>query len=220
MRSRHLTMSLEEFHLLPQSPGWKHEYFDGMAHITPRARFATLRVGVGSFRGLEPPLPLRGVAASDREELVAAYVVAFADSVEYCDVPSEEVSRSARENIRAFYAGGRGEALPSSCVAVDKDAKDAVEVVAGAALVTRAEDGCPLLDMLFIRPRWQRRGLATALVSWSLGELLALGETALRSRYHLGNEPSRAWHHRFGFTLEPDPGEAARSARIRDFSTR
>jgi GNAT superfamily N-acetyltransferase len=219
MRSRHIIMSLAQFRLLPRDPGWRYEYFDEMAHVTPRARFATVRVGVGP-RPLEPPLPLRSVVASDREELLAAYVAAFADSVEYCDVPAEGISRSARENIRDFYAGDRGEALPSSCVAVDDAAEDPVEVVAGAALVTRAEDGCPLLDMLFVRPRWQRRGLAAALVSWSLRELLAQGEAALRSRYLLGNEPSRAWHQHFGFTLEPDPDGAEGSGRIRSSSTR
>jgi GNAT superfamily N-acetyltransferase len=126
--------------------------------------------------------------------------------------------RSARENIRDFFAGDRGEVLPSSCLAVDEGAEDLVELVAGAALVTRAKDGCPLLDMLFVRPRWQRRGLAAALVSWSLRELLAQGEATLRSRYLLANEPSRAWHQRFGFTVEADPDEAEGSARIRSSS--
>ena len=219
MRSRHIIMSLAQFRLLPRDPGWRYEYFDEMAHVTPRARFATVRVGVGP-RPLEPPLPLRSVVASDREELLAAYVAAFADSVEYCDVPPEGISRSARENIRDFYAGDRGEVLPSSCVAVDDAAEDPVEVVAGAALVTRAEDGCPLLDMLFVRPRWQRRGLAAALVSWSLRELLARGEVTLRSRYLLANEPSRTWHQHFGFTVEPDPDGAEGSGRIRSSSTR
>jgi GNAT superfamily N-acetyltransferase len=207
MRSRHTNMSLEEFRLLPRDPGWKYEYFEEMAHITPRARVATVRVAVDS-RPSESPLPLRGVVASDREGLAAAYVAAFADSAEYCDVPLEGISRSARENIRGFYAGDRGEALPSSCVAVDEAAGDLAEVVAGAALVTRAKDGCPLLDMLFVRPRRQRQGLAAALVSWSLRRLLAEGEATLRSRYLLANEPSRAWHRHFGFTLEPDPDEA------------
>ena len=209
MRSRHTGMSLAEFRLLPRDPGWKYEYFDEMAHVTPRARLATVRVGVGvGSPALEPPLPLRSVVASDREQLVAAYVAAFADSAEYCDVSPEGILRSAHENIRDFYAGDRGEALRASCVAVDEAAQDPVEVVAGAALVTRAKDGCPLLDMLFVRPRWQRRGLADALVSWSLRELLAHGEATLRSRYLLANEPSRAWHQHFGFTVEPDPDGA------------
>ena len=213
MRSRHITMSIEEFRLLPRDPGWKYEYFDEMAHITPRARLATVRLGVGS-RPLKPPLPLRGVVASDQEGLVAAFVAAFADSADYCDVPREGISCSAQECLRDFHAGARGEALPSSCVAIDDAAEDPVEVVAGAALVTRAKDGCPLLDMLFVRPSWQRRGLATALVSWSLRELVAEGEATLRSRYLLANEPSQAWHQQFGFTLELDAVDAEASARI------
>lgn len=205
MRSRHVAMGMAEFRLLPREPGWKYEYFDGRAHITPRARFATVRVDVAS-RPFDAALPLRGLRPADAEALMAAYVAAFADSVEYCDCDLEEVSRSARENIRAFCAGERGEILSASCVALEEASARPIDPMAGAALVTRARDGRPLLDMLFVHPRWQRRGLAQALVSWSLRELLAQGETMLRSRYHPANEPSRAWHHRFGFTLEPDAG--------------
>ncbi len=61
-----------------------------------------------------------------------------------------------------------------------------------------------MLDMLFIRPRWQRRRLATALLSRCLEELHRREEPILRSRYHLANEASRAWHREFGFTEEPD----------------
>lgn len=92
MRSRHIAMSFAEFRLLPRDSGWKYEYFDDEAHISPRQRLATVRVEVAS-RPLETPL----------------------------------------------------------------------------------------LDMLIVRPRWHRRGLATALVSWSLRELLAAGEATLRS---------------------------------------
>jgi GNAT superfamily N-acetyltransferase len=147
------------------------------------------------------------VAKGDELPLVSAYVSAFADTVEYCEVPEEAITSSAGENIRAFLGGDRGPALPSSCVAIDSGtAGPCVGAVAGAALVTRSRNGAPLLDMLFVRRTWQRRGLATALVSWSLQELLARGERVLRSRYHLANEASRAWHRRFGFAWEQDPG--------------
>jgi len=132
MRSRHTIMSFTEFRLLPRDPGWKYEYFDEMAYVSPRWRVATVRVGVDS-RPLESPLPLRRVVASDREGLAAAYVAAFADSVDYCDVPLDGIASSARKNIRDFHAGDRGEALPASCVAVDEAAEDAVEVVRSRA---------------------------------------------------------------------------------------
>jgi GNAT superfamily N-acetyltransferase len=153
------------------------------------------------------PLPLRAVAEGDELPLVSAYEAAFADTVEYCDVPPEAIARSAGENIRAFLSGDRGPALPSSCVATcSGTAGLGVGAVVGAALLTRARNGAPLLDMLFVRPAWQRRGLATALVSWSLQELLARGERVLRSRYHLANEASRLWHRRLGFAPEQDLG--------------
>jgi len=61
-----------------------------------------------------------------------------------------------------------------------------------------------VLDLLFIHPRWQRQGLATALVSAVLGRLHDDGVEHLTSRYLLANEASRAWHRSFGFVDEPD----------------
>jgi predicted N-acetyltransferase YhbS len=58
--------------------------------------------------------------------------------------------------------------------------------------------------MLFVAPLWQWRGLGTALVSSVLNELHRSGERILRSRYHLGNDLSLAWHRKFGFVEEPD----------------
>jgi RimJ/RimL family protein N-acetyltransferase len=77
------------------------------------------------------------------------------------------------------------------------------ETLAGAAMVTSTENG-PLLYLLFVAPEWQRRGLATAMVSAAINELYELGEKTLTSRYHIGNEESMAWHQRFGFVEEPD----------------
>ena len=203
MRSRHIAMSWEAFELLPASPGWKHEYWEGAAHITPRSRFALMRLAL-ERRDPGAALPLRALADADEAGLVSAYFDAFADTVEYCDWEADAIRRSARENIEAFCGGGRGDRLAASCLAIDPAVEDPAEGVAGAALLTRPGDGSPLLDMLLVRPRWQRRGLATALLSWSLGELHLQGDTILRSRYHLANEASRAWHRKLGFAQEPD----------------
>jgi GNAT superfamily N-acetyltransferase len=204
MRSQHLAMSWERFEQLPPHPGWKHEYWDGVAHITPGARFAVVRIDAQP-RPIRSPLELRAIAAADETLLVSAYLDAFRDTVEYCDWEEDAIAQSARENVRAFCAGRRGEALfASSCLATDPAPRNAVEAVVGAALLMRTEDGHPMLDMLFVRPRWQRRGLATALLSWCLRELHRRGDTILRSRYHLANEASQAWHRNFGFIEEPD----------------
>lgn len=203
MRSQHIAMSYDDFDLLPAHPGWKQEYWDGMAHITPRAQFAVMRMDVEP-RAVHSSLGLRALDGADRSALASAYVEAFADTVEYCDWEEEAIDRSAREIVREFLAASRGEALPASRVAVEPAALDPAEGIAGAALLTRTADGRPMLDMLLVRPRWQRLGLATALVARSLGELHRHGETLLRSRCLLANEPSRAWHRKFGFIEEPD----------------
>lgn len=36
MKSKHIPMSVEEFHLMEHPFGWKTEYFSGKAHLTPR----------------------------------------------------------------------------------------------------------------------------------------------------------------------------------------
>lgn len=204
MRSQHTPMSWERFEELPAHPGWKHEYWDGVAHITPGARFAVVRMNV-SPRYTRSPLELRAVTATDESPLVSAYLDSFRDTVEYCDWEEEDIARSAFENVKSFFAGHRGEAL-SSCspLALGPDSEDTIGAVAGAALLVRCRDGSPMLDMLFVRPRWQRRGVATALLSRFLEELRHRGETILRSRYHLANESSQAWHRKVGFTEEPD----------------
>jgi GNAT superfamily N-acetyltransferase len=196
-------MSWEEFELVPAHPGWKQEYWDGVAHITPSARFAAVRLDV-ELRPIQTPLRLRAVTGPDESALVLACLDAFRESVEYCDWEQDAIFRSARENVQAFGAGIRGEVLSASCLAIDPTVEDPAGAIAGAALLVRTKDRIPMLDMLFVRPRWQRRGLATALVCWSLDSLHRRGEVILRSRYHLANEPSQAWHRKFGFAEEPD----------------
>jgi len=74
----------------------------------------------------------------------------------------------------------------------------------GAALVT-LEEGWALLDVIFVAAHWQRRGVASALAATAVNALVEFGSIrTFVSRYHLGNEVSRAWHHRFGFVEEPD----------------
>ena len=69
----------------------------------------------------------------------------------------------------------------------------------GALLVTEYESQ-PHLTYLFVHPACQRQGLATALVQSAMNALLDAGYTELTSTYRPGNEPSRTWHRKFGFT--------------------
>lgn len=204
MRSQHIAMSWEQYEQLPPHPGWKHEYWDGVAHFTPRSRFAVVRIDVHP-RPFRSPLELQAVAAADETSLTSAYLDAFRDTVEYCDWEGDAIAQSAGKIVQVYCAGRQGEPLfACSFLARERTPQDETEAVAGAALLIRTEDERPMLDMLFIRPHWQRRGLATALLSRCLEELHRREEPILRSRYHLANEASQAWHREAGFTEEPD----------------
>ncbi len=202
MQSQRIPMTVEQYLTLPRKFGWKYEYIDGNAEIRPREMVICASVPIQA-RDVPSVLPLRVVAPSDEAELKEVFVACFHDSVEYCDWPAESFQRAVRKNIEGFFAGVRGEPLSVSVVAVQPAAPAGPERIVGAALVVRDAVG-PFLDLLFVRPEWQRQGVAAAMVATVVNALLAQGETALGSSYHPANEASVAWHQWFGFVEEPD----------------
>ena len=229
MRSQHISMTPEEFERMPRKLGWKYEYWDGQAHITPSYRIVTIAVEIkhcpvrfaldsrdgavypdedGAHQRLlrEPlksPCRIRAVTKSDEVQLTLAYFAAFRDTIEYCDWEPEKIAATAKKDIQDFFAGKRGNPLPASRVAVASQ-EVYEESLVGAALIVEKDNGQPLLDMLFVIPEWHRRGVATALVSAAINELYCSGMKRLESRYFLGNDASQAWHRKFGFVDEPD----------------
>jgi GNAT superfamily N-acetyltransferase len=197
MRSSHVPMTLEEFERLPQKPGWKFEYFDGVAHITPSHQIAVVTMEV-TPRSAEHSCLLRAVTPEDQSALIPLFVDCFGSTIEYCDWDPDAILDSAAEAIRSFFAGRRGMPLPASRAAV------CANELAGAALVVDGGGSRAILDMLFVSSRWQRQGLAAALVAASMNHLHGAGIQTLSSAYMSGNEPSQAWHRAFGFVEEPD----------------
>lgn len=203
MRSRHLTMSYGELERMPKELGWKYEYWDGQAHISPGHQVVVATVPTAP-RPVAAPCGIRPLAPADAAGLVAAYLLAFAGTVEYCDWYPEKIVESARESVGNYLAGKRGRPHPASRVAFVPAPEASGETLVGAALLLDAGENEAILDMLFIVPEWQRRGLATALVGMAVNELHADGIGTLESAYVLGNAPSRAWHRSVGFVELPD----------------
>lgn len=196
-------MTWEDFELMPKKLGWKYEYWDGQAHISPGHHVVTVTVRT-TCRPFMAPCKCRSLDNNDKSQLITAYIAAFGDTIEYCDWKPQRITESANDAIEGFFAGNRGNPDAASQVAVVSTAKTNKEEVVGASLLLENKGGQPLLDMLFVVPQWRRKGLATALVSITVNELYKAGIKTLGSRYMLGNNASRAWHQKFGFKEEPD----------------
>jgi RimJ/RimL family protein N-acetyltransferase len=198
-------MTVDEYHLLPFEPGWKCEYWGGKAHYSPRYHAVVTTVAVAPL-DVNTDCLLRQPAESDIEALMPVYVAAFRETIEYFGHSQERIAEAARRDLMNYFAGEHGRPTSATCLAIAPTAHGPnpdEETIAGAAMVTSTENG-PLLYLLFVAPQWQRRGLATTMVSAAINELYELGEKTLTSRYHIGNEQSMAWHQRFGFVEEPD----------------
>ncbi|MEZ4710633.1 MAG: GNAT family N-acetyltransferase [Caldilineaceae bacterium] len=190
-------MTIDEFHLMPRKLGWKHEYWDGKAHITPSHVVVTATVAVAP-RAAYTPFTLQPVAAQDVPALEPVYFAAFQDAIDYCDWELAKIKSAAQQNLTSFFAGERGQPMSASRMARHGD-----EII-GAALIVEKKEQSPFLDLLFVASAFQRQGVATALVAAALNALHAAGFPQLSSRYLLGNAESRSWHHRFAFVDEPD----------------
>lgn len=202
VKSEHPRMSIEEFELLPMRPGWKYEYWDGRAHITPREHGVIVTVPV-TAKPVNTSLVLRGATSADAPELTTVFLEAFIDSTEYCDWGTQKISEAADKAIRSHFAGERGKPHSASRVAMGFDRERGCDSIVGAALLAHAPR-YSILDLLFVRPAWQRHGIATALLSDAMNQLHNGGEAILKSAYHAANEASMNWHQRFGFVEEPD----------------
>jgi GNAT superfamily N-acetyltransferase len=203
MRSRHQAMSFEEFERMPRELGWKYEYWNGEAHVSPGHQVVVATVPTAP-RPVMSPCALRPPRPADEAGLIAAYLLAFGGTIEYCDWYPEKIVESARESVGRYLSGKRGRPSPASRVAGVSEPGSQEETLVGAVLLLDAGPDEARLDMLFVVPEWHRQGLATALVGSAINALHADGIGTLESAYVLGNAPSRAWHRKFGFTELPD----------------
>jgi RimJ/RimL family protein N-acetyltransferase len=191
-------MSFETFErTVPVRPGWKREYFGGMARVRPSWTRVTFELSPAP----RPALRVRGLRplrADDAAELLPAFLDSFRVAPEYAEYPMKVFRKKAAEYMTGFFADVRGAWSPASAVVAPEG-----QIVA-AALVKERPPQPPLLDCLLVRPPYFRQGLATAVATRAVNVLADCGFATLRSTAMLANEASLAWHAAFGFRELPD----------------
>jgi ribosomal protein S18 acetylase RimI-like enzyme len=209
LRCIHRKMSFAAFQRLPHRLGWKHEYYGGKAHITPGWITVKFQLALAP-REPDQRRCLRPLNPADAAALEAPFLAAFAQAPEYVGYPAHRFKRTAGEYLERFFGTVRGEWSPVSVVAEVDDA------IVGAALV-KMQPNDALLDCIFVRPEYVRRGLATAMATRVVNALVKAGPSLLVSSAMLANEPSIAWHQHFGFHEVPDLWVASHRWRFYEY---
>lgn len=191
-------MSFEEYEVLERPFGWKVEYWDGQARLTPRSMGVTSCLDLNHASTQQPgnqEYALIRVEATHAEQMIAGYFEAFADSVEFCNWPLADIQRSGERCIARYFSGHRGEPLAASVIALQPNTQE----LAGLALFVLTAERKPHLDLLYVLPSFQRQGIATAMLHRGVSHLVKTEATELSSAYHVCNQHSRQWHHKLGF---------------------
>ena len=193
-------MSIEEFETMSHPFGWKAEYWDNHAHFSPREHIVKTRV-VLKPQALMGAFKVMPVSESLVEQMIEAFFESFRNSVEFCNWPESEIRLHAQKNINGYFQGSRGKPLPASVMVM----KPNTNQVVGLALFLENREGHAELDLLYVVPSYQRKGMATQMVASVAKILYDQGLQTLYSAYHICNEGSRNWQHSFGFVEILDP---------------
>ena len=192
-----IPMTIEEFEVCEVPFGWKDEYCDGFAYITPRQQGVMMKIPVDQ-RNVETIAEIKPISEASKRELVELFYESFVDSIEYVNRTEEDVKRNAAREIRNFFEGKRGiPQLELSKIAVMDNRK------VGACLVSKYKFGYKD-EIIFVHPKYQRKNIGNALAAAVLNDLDELGEEIFWSEHHICNELSASWHRKFGFTEETD----------------
>jgi RimJ/RimL family protein N-acetyltransferase len=205
MKSKHIPISVEEFQLMEHPFGWKAEYFNGKAHLTPREYLVRTQLTLTDQKITDAHQAVRSgqIVPVDpllKEQMIETFLEAFEDSVEFCDWSLDSFHTHVRKNITNYFQGVRGKPHPVSSMALDRNTSRII----GLALFVENKHSRVELDLLLVKPEQQRTGIATAMVAGATNSLYAEGVKDLRCGYHICNERSRAWQHKFGFEEIPE----------------
>jgi GNAT superfamily N-acetyltransferase len=206
MKSQHIPMSVEAWELMAHPFGWKAEYWNGQGHLSPREHHVRSKLTL-EYREIKESWEIVPFDQSFQAEAIKAFFEAFQDSVEFCNWPTAEIKAHITKNINSYFQGVRGKPLPLSVMALDGDrtAAPLENRLVGLALFVENKKAQTVLDLLFVKPLYQRMGVATQMVTVAANALYENGVRELYCDRHICNEHSHAWQCQYGFQEIPDP---------------
>ncbi len=206
--TRSIEMSIDEFETMPHRIGWKHEYWDSHARLSPSpTAIATFertiwesseaaddaKISNGAIR-----LPVE----SDLHELIRLQTEVFEDAVEYVGHDEKSYRRSIDQDIRSFFGDGPDHSIGKGCLNYSRVVEHQCKLIA-ALLVRQARDEKLVLQPIMVASDHHRRGLGRAMLQATCVSLAADQVSCLRSHCHLGNRVSIQWHQSLGFHEHP-----------------
>ena len=211
---------------MPRHPSFKHEYWDGKLHWTPRPNTCDVYLDLDQWQPPQPgerklpprrePIIVRHLREEDWEKLPRVFCAASRQWPPLSQWDGAAPLQAARLIVEWARQGKDGPlVLPACFVALARDGSPASgeELIIGAAIVTlvRTErlrgpppasgEHLPHLDWIFVAWMDQRRGIGTLLLGAVVSKLRALGHNTLASTVLTGNAAPMLWHWSSGFHL-------------------
>ncbi len=204
-----LKITIEEFDAMPHLIGWKHEYWDGMARLSPsHTAVAHLRLNLQrpSSQQERPTLGsqflLRNVLPSDAADLIELHCRAFDESVEYAGYGADDYLRCVTDSIQGFYGAPNRSGYSAGELAGSSAVEANGKLVAALLLRQDRNDGWVIAPVM-VDEGYQRQGLAQAMLRQTVDWLREHAVDELNSRCQLSNSKSLAWHAAVGFHEQP-----------------
>lgn len=202
-----IPMPVDDFHTMRHRLGWKHEYWDGAARLSPSHIAVTTFSRPLSQRSapqpcLETDYEIQPVTPAGEDAIVDLYVRAFESAVEFAGYSDDLYRDTLKIDVARFFEGTLQRNHNRAAVEHSYVVRHTSGIV--AALLVRIKGETPCIEPVMVDPGCQRRGLGTALLNRTVESLHAVGFSTIQSHCHLANKSSLAWHRKNGFEESPN----------------
>ena len=214
-----IPISYDEFETMPHRLGWKHEYWEGAARLSP-ASTAIAKYTLSVF------------SQNKIDTIGESIFHCKQPRIQGCDSGTPDVDSKANlspssdgHTVRLAYRSDTPElielfkrAFEDSIVycgysdrAYDEEARRTISLEKAHILIAEQQGSiigaiklrlpesqeatnAAIIEPIMVEPATQRQGVARELLRWGVALLASLEVPTLHSHCHLGNTPSLCWH--------------------------